>query len=343
MSLRHRSSTATTTHIGEQQRRARRIALLDDDFVARQPQRIARHLQRDVIVAAEIQFRRGVELALGNVGREFDIARRQHVARHRDDSGARVDLAGRRLHRDVAAAPADLIGRRRQRQRQLLAEFGDQRAQALAAGDRGVAILRADLVDHGNILQILARGIGAEHEFRRPRPVAEILGQHGRAGHIGLAAGGFIDGAIGAHQRGKKLLGFPGPGVTAADADFLTQRRRRDVEPGAARELDHRIGFGIVQPSRATIERHPERRGIGEATPADLGRGLHHDHLAVRRLDAPRRRDAGRTGADHDNIGLARQWRGPCAGAKRPASAQMPPMPTGNRAASLSCQGFRNF
>ena len=84
-----------------------------------EPERIARQLQRDAIVAAEAQFRRGIELALGNVGREFDIARDQHVARHRDDGGARGDLAGRRLHRDVAAVPGDVVGRRRQRERHI--------------------------------------------------------------------------------------------------------------------------------------------------------------------------------------------------------------------------------
>jgi hypothetical protein len=45
-----------TAHIGEYHRRLRRIALLDDDVVARQSQRIARHLQRDPVIAAEAEF-----------------------------------------------------------------------------------------------------------------------------------------------------------------------------------------------------------------------------------------------------------------------------------------------
>ena len=108
----------------------------------------------------------------------------------------------------------------------------------------------------------------------------------------------------------------PGPRVAAADPDFLARRRRRDVQPRAARELDHRAGIGIVHPPRAAIERHLECRHIGQAAAADLAGGLHHDDLAVRCLDAPRRGDAGRTRSDHDNVSLARQRRAPCVDAE---------------------------
>ena len=107
-----------------------------------------------------------------------------------------------------------------------LAEFGDQRAQSLAAGQRGAAILRAGFVERGYILQILAGGVGAEQKFDRPGPFAQILRQRRGAGHIDFAARGVVDGAVGAHQRGEKILGFAGARVAAADADFLTQRRR---------------------------------------------------------------------------------------------------------------------
>src|SRR6202020_2110063 len=90
--------------------RPRRIALLDDDVIARKLERVARQLQRDTVIAAEAEFRRGIELPLGDIGREFDVARGQHIARHRDDGGARGDLAGRRLHRNIAPAPSDAIG-----------------------------------------------------------------------------------------------------------------------------------------------------------------------------------------------------------------------------------------
>ena len=192
----------------------------------------------------------------------------------------------------------------------LLAELGDQGAQTLAAGDRGIAVLRARLVDRRQILQVLAGEARAEHEFGGARPVAEILRQDRRAGRIELAARGLVDGAVGAHQRRQKLLGLAGARIAAADAHLLAGRRRRDIEPGTARQPDHRVGVGIVHPARATIERHVEGGAVGDAAAADLRRRLHHDDLAVGRHDAPRCGDSGRTGADHDNVSLARQRRG---------------------------------
>jgi hypothetical protein len=118
---------------------------------------------------------------------------------------------------------------------------------------------------------------------------------------------GVVDGAVGAHQRGEKFLGLAGAGVAAADADLLARGRGRDLEARGARQLDHRIGFGIVHPARAAIERHLEGRSVGLAAAADLACRLHHDHLAVRRHDPPRRSNAGRACADHDDVGLARQ------------------------------------
>ena len=113
--------------------------------------------------------------------------------------------------------------------------------------------------------------------------------------------------------------------------------------PAARAELDHRVGVGIVHPARAAIERHVEGRGIGEAAAADLARGLHHDHLAVRRHDAPRRGDAGsarrRSRQCQPRAAAAR----PMRGRRAPASPQAPRTPTGNPGASLSCHGFRNF
>jgi hypothetical protein len=43
------------------------------------------------------------------------------------------------------------------------------------------------------------------------------------------------------------------------------------------------------------------------ASAADLAGRLDHDNLAVGGDDTPRRRDAGSTRADHDNVSLARQ------------------------------------
>ena len=254
-----------------------------------------------------------------------------------------VILPARRLHAGVAVAPFDAARRGRQRQRKRLAELGDQRSQSLPAGDRGVAVLGADLVDRGDLLQILAGKIGAEHEFGGARPVAEFLRHHGSAGDVDLAARGFVDGAVGLDQRRQKILGLAGAGVAAADADFLPRRRRHDVEPRGARELDHRIGLGIVDPARAAIERHVEGRAVGNAAAAGLARRLHHDHLAVRRHRpaAPRRcpRHRRRSRLCQPRAATAL----PLPVGPRPASRQGPRPPRGKRGASLSCHGFRGL
>ena len=194
--------------------------------------------------------------------------------------------------------------------------FAIERAESLAAANRGGAILRARLVDHRDIPEILACEIRAEHEFGRAGPVAEVFRQHRGAGNVALARG-IVDGAVGAHQSGKELFGFAGARKATADADLLPRRRRGDFEPGGASEPDHRIGLGIVHPSRAAVERHLKTRRVGLAAAADPACRLHHDHLAVRRHDPPRRSNAGRTRTDHHDVGVTRHRRGNGATAKR--------------------------
>ncbi len=48
---------------------------------------------------------------------------------------------------------------------------------------------------------------------------------------------------------------------------------------------------------------------IGLAAAADLAGGLDHHHLASGSGDPPRRCNAGRAGADRDNVSIARQRR----------------------------------
>ena len=114
--------------IGKQQRGFAVAALLDHGFVGAEAERIFRQPQRDTVIAAERELRRGIELPLRQVGREADVARRQHVARYRDDDRTRVDAPGRRFNADVAAAPDDPVRRRRNAHWQALAELGEQRA-----------------------------------------------------------------------------------------------------------------------------------------------------------------------------------------------------------------------
>src|SRR5439155_12511925 len=119
-------------------------------------------------------------------------------------------------------------------------------------------------------------------------------------------ARGVIAGTAGADQLCKEFLGLTGSRVAAAYADFLTRWRGHNLEPGGTRKPDHRVAVGIVHPSRAAIKGDRESRNVGETAAADPSCRLHHDHLAVRSHDAPRRSDTRSTCADHDNVGLTR-------------------------------------
>ena len=196
----------------------------------------------------------------------------------------------------------------------------------------------------GDVLQVLAGGVGAEHEFRRPRPVAEILRQRRGAGHIGLAARGVVDGAVGAHQGGEKFLGFAGARVAAADADFLARAAPVTMSSPALRAS---LIIGLV--SGLCIQRAPRSNGTSKVAvsvrqrPPIWPEASTTITLRFAAMDAPRRGDAGGARADHDNVGLARQRRAPTRARRAPASPQGPRTPTGNRGASLSCHGFRKL
>ena len=128
-------------------------------------------------------------------------------------------------------------------------------------------------------------------------PVAEILRQRCSAGHIGLAAGGLLDGAVRAHERRRENLQLALARIAPADPQLLSARRRIDIEPGAGRELRHRIDVRHVDPVRAEIEGHAENARIGDAAAADaVGRldrsrpGGRRRRSGGRRRSRPRRR-----------------------------------------------------
>ena len=176
-----------------------------------------------------------------------------------------------------------------------LAELGDQRAQALAAGDRGVAILRAGLVDRRKRPSDPCRW-----HWRRARippcppsrrgPSAAPTAQDTSA----LPREASSMARLARTSAARKSSVSPARALRRPMRIFWPSGAADDVEPGAARQLDHRVGVGIVHPARAAIERHLEGRGVGQAAAADLAGRLDHDHLAVRRLDSPRRGNAGR-------------------------------------------------
>jgi hypothetical protein len=261
---------------------------------------------------------------------------------------ARADLARRRLHRDIAAVPADLAGRRRQRQRDLLAKFGDQRAEALAAGDRGVAILRADLVDHRDVFQILAHGIGAEHEFRRARPVAEIFRQTDAQDTSALPRDASSMARLARTRAARNSSVSPARALRRPMRIFWPSGAAAMSSPALRASLI----IGLV--SGLCIQRAPRSNGTSNVAVSVRHRppiwadrppprspcGSPPGSAAPRRCRRHRRR--------------SRQCR-PRAATPRPSadakdrtksrrvSAWLPRRPTGNRAASLSCQGFRKL
>ena len=91
----------------EQRRGARARRLLEHQIVALQIERIARHQQRDMVVAAEREIVRGLEHVARQVRLEFDSVGGQHIGRSRHDCRARAQpaLAGGEF--DAVAIPVD--------------------------------------------------------------------------------------------------------------------------------------------------------------------------------------------------------------------------------------------
>ena len=98
-------------HIGQQRGGARAGRLFEHQVVALQAERIARHVERDVIETTERELGRGIELALGQRRAEFDFVRGEHIGRYGHDNGARAQapFCGFNLE---AAVPCDARDRR---------------------------------------------------------------------------------------------------------------------------------------------------------------------------------------------------------------------------------------
>src|SRR3954454_11692596 len=160
-----------------------------------------------MVIAAESQVGRRLEVALWEIGREFDVTGVQYIGRHRNNGGTCGNPARGCLDRDVPVTPRHSACRRRKRHRDLLAELRDQRSQPLTADKRPAALLRACLVGDRDFLQVLAGGGGAQYELRRTSPVAEILWHHRRTRHVRSGSRGLVDGAVSAGQSSEKFFG----------------------------------------------------------------------------------------------------------------------------------------
>ena len=181
-------------------------------------------------------------------------------------------------------------------------QSGQQRAETLAAKSGDVALGEFGEVKGGNFGKVLGAAIGTEHELDRVAPFAQILRQHLRAGKIGLAARGFRNGAVRAHQGGEKNLRLALARIAPADAQRLPARRRIDLDAGPLRELRQRIGVAHMDPMRAAVIGHAEGAGVGDATPADAVHRLDERHPAPGGGEPPRGRDAGGARPDDDDI-----------------------------------------
>ena len=152
-----------------------------------------------------------------------------------------------------------LRDRHAQLHRQALGELGDQRAESLAAERIDVALERAGEVHRRDLVEILAAAERPEREFDRRLPVAEILRQRLRAGHIALARARH-PGSRGSRARSprdsppSRLRAHCGARC-AASAPAAPDRRRGRSRAG---ELRHRIEVRHVQPVRAAIVGHAE-------------------------------------------------------------------------------------
>ena len=330
--------------IGVQQRGPRRIALLDDDVVARKPERIARHLQRDPVIAAEAQVwprHRAVRFGMSGVNLILPAA------------STLLDTVMMAARAAILPAGVSTVTSRLLQAMRLAGVDSDSGTCSPSLAIRvpspwrqAIAVLRScarALSIDGDVLQILAGEVGAEHEFRGAGPVAEILRQHRGAGDVALRA------------RPRRWRGWRAPGRPEIP------RFRRRARCGGRSGFSGPSGAVVISRpaprasliiglvSGLCIQRAPRSNGtskvvaVGLAAAADLARRLDHDHLAVRRHDAPRRSNAGSTRADHDNVGLARQRRRAGARRREPASPPGPRTPTGNRGGSLSCHGFRRL
>ena len=307
------------------------LPFLEHQIVALQAERIARQFQNDAVVAAERKLVAGIELALGQSRRELDAAAHQHIGRCRNDDGTGIHAA--LCGHDVDATldrGVHFRDRRRQLHRQPGAKVHQQRAETLPAECIHIALGGFREIHRRDVAQILAAAEWAEEKFHHRPQIAEIVGQRFRAGDVRLAAHGILDRAIAAHERGQKIFKLALARVAAPDAQALSRRGGVDTDARALRKLRDRIDLRHMDPVRAEIDRDTPEPRVGQAASADIVGRLENERALSRCLDAPRRRDPGRAGADDRDIGtcaarLAKGRRGgkPRGGGEKRASADL--------------------
>ena len=284
------------------------VALLEHELVGPQPERIAGQLERDVVVAAELELGGGIELALGQVGRELDLAGGQHVGRHRDDGGAGVDAAARGLDLDAAAArrPVDARDRRRRaatgKPAASFASSAPKPCRQNASTSRSAERAKSSAEISRKVLAAAER---AEHELDRsarqsPRSFGSACAQATSA----LRAASAMRGGR-AHQRRRdsppsRLRAHSGGRCARAGRAAPDRCRARSGCASFATGLMSGMWIQCAPRSYGT----PNVRGVGDAAPADRCGGLDQREAPAGRREPPRRRDAGGAGADDHDVDI---------------------------------------
>ena len=211
------------------------LDLLEHQIVALQAERIARHLERDVVVAAERRACERVELALRQRRHELDLVRRR--ARWSTPSRSRrapmigpsasprprCRGASRSRHRRSKAAPA---GRRRAWPAARRSPAGRTRRLSRSAGaarNRSPRSRRDPCRSRAGRARTRSVGCQSPRSFgsRRCAPAMSPLPRAASRDARGWRA-----------PRGQESLQLAFARIAPADAQRLPARRRIDVEPG---------------------------------------------------------------------------------------------------------------
>src|SRR5262249_45907703 len=237
---------------------------------------------------------------------ECDLSSAKYARLGGDNDGAstHVTLLGLDLH--PPAPPIDALHWRRKLDGQTGSELRQQRANPLAAEEAIFTLLGSGKIDRGHFLETLAAPEGAQHEFQDRAPLAQISRQRLGGRHVASTASRIADGTLATQPGREKLFHFRISGIAQPDPQTLVGRGGIDAEAGPERELRDRIYLLSIEPMRAAIVRHAERVNVSEAAPCHTVARLEHRNSPPRGSDAAGRSNAGRPGANDDDIEAAR-------------------------------------
>ena len=250
----------------------------------------------------------GLRLGGGQLGREAQVAVREHPGGDGDDAVPGPEGAPLGVDRDALAAPADPFRPGREKDLQIPPAVGQEGAVAfLAVPVRPV--FGVPPVHAREVVEVLAHLPGPDHEMHQVVPLPGVGNDGGRAPVLAPPAGGGhrpdgagVGGPVGGVLRGARLA------VSAVER--LAHGGRVGVEallPGVAHEG---VVRGVVQPVRPQVAGDPEEARVGVRPPADPAARLHRDHRHAAFAQDPGRGQPGRPGPDDHHVGFGRRRAG---------------------------------